>query len=85
MDAVIRKALASVPADRFAEALEFARALEAAERSAMTAGALSTSGGRRARRVPMGAALFGLGICIGAGFLFAWRSHEPARQPAVAP
>ncbi len=85
VDAVIRKALASVPADRFAEALDFARALEAAERSAMTAGASSTSGGRRAHRVPRGAALLGLGFFVGVGVLFGWRRHETGAPAGGGP
>ncbi len=83
VDAVIRRALAPVPADRFATAAEFGTALETAERSAMTAGVDATASGRRARRVPTGVALLGLGFLVGLGVLFAWRRHAD-NAPAAA-
>jgi len=75
VDVAIRRALAPVPADRYATAAEFAKAMDAAERTTAAPAAVITSA-RGRRRVPVGAALLGLGICIGAGFLFAWRSRE---------
>ena len=77
VDLAIRKALAPVPADRFATVAEFAKALEAAERTTTgPATAAPPARPARRRRVPTGVALLGLGVCIGAGFLFAWRRHE---------
>lgn len=74
IDLAIAKALAPVPADRYATAAEFARGMDTAERTT-TAPAVATGQPHR-RRVPAGLALLGLGIFIGAGFLFAWRSRE---------
>jgi serine/threonine-protein kinase len=73
MDLAIAKALSPVPADRYATTAEFARAMDAGER---TTAAPSVPAGQPRRRVPAGVALLGLGIFIGAGFLFAWRSRE---------
>jgi serine/threonine-protein kinase len=83
IDVTIQKALAPVPADRFPTALEFSKALDAAERTGETAAAaaaplpsppppLATA---RRRRIPVGASLLGLGFLIGVGVLFAWRHH----------
>jgi serine/threonine protein kinase len=82
--AVIR-ALAPVPADRFASAAEFARALgstvatPAATPTGPLASAVRTGRGRasvRAWRVPIAVMALGLGVFIGLGVLFAWRrSH----------
>ena len=81
VDAAVRKALSPVPADRYASAAEFARALDVAERSIGTsasappppAAPLHQSRGFRAGR-----ALLALGLLLGAIALFAWRSHERA-------
>ncbi len=84
--AVIR-ALALVPADRFASAAEFARALEptvatpTAARTVPLASAVRAGRGRASARawrpVPMAAMALGLGVFIGVGVLFAWRrSHS---------
>src|SRR5437762_1020210 len=59
LDAVLRRALAVTPGDRFRSAADFARALEAANAPA-------------ARRRPLFAMLF-VGFLIGVGVLFAWR------------
>ena len=71
LDAALRRALARVPADRWATAAEFAQALATAERMGAT-GAGHVIG----RRVPTGVALLGLGFLVGIGALFAWRQHE---------
>ena len=76
VDLAILKALAPVPADRYATAAEFARAMGAAERTTAAPAIAAAPVAVRRRRVPAGVALLGLGIFIGAGFLFAWRSHE---------
>jgi eukaryotic-like serine/threonine-protein kinase len=94
LDETVRKALAPVPADRFATAAGFATALESAERTAagQTAPAAPSSAilARPAdRRFPLAAASLLLGLLIGGGALFAWRSHAHARgtpegKPSIA-
>ena len=68
LDATLRRALAPVPADRWASAGEFARALEIAERTASSTSAASP------RRVPTAVLALGLGFAVGIGVLFAWRA-----------
>lgn len=70
LDRVVLRALARVPADRYATAGAFARALAAAEQ----AGTHAAAGGRR-RRVLAGVALLGLVCMVGAGALVAWRAR----------
>ncbi len=84
VDVVLQRALAPVPADRFGSALEFARALESSERSALSTvtAAPAPAPARPARRVPSGALLLVLGVLVGAGALFAWRRQED-RVPAA--
>ena len=77
VDAILQKALARVPADRWATAGEFSHALESAERSAHTetftpATASAPRSGRR--RVPATALALILGVLVGGGMLFAWRA-----------
>ena len=67
IDAALRKALAPVPADRFASAAAFAQALDTAART--------IPGAAARRRFPVGAATLALGVVIGGGLLFAWRHH----------
>ena len=74
IDAVIHRALARVPADRWATATEFARALTTAEQTGTTP--------RAPGRVPMGVALLIAGFLVGAGALFAWRRYESGTPPA---
>ncbi|MEO8227974.1 MAG: hypothetical protein ABI637_11090, partial [Gemmatimonadota bacterium] len=81
----VQKALARTPADRYVSAAEFARALElgtgdtprtAATPAAMPAASVRTTGGGPigvVRRHALATAL-GLGLLIGGGALFAWRS-----------
>jgi serine/threonine-protein kinase len=96
VDSAIRKALATVPADRFASASEFRRAIDPATHATTTAvfapvdagvplrtgvGAGPLSGTTTvpvrttARRFPVAALALILGLIIGGGALFAWRSH----------
>ncbi len=76
VDAAVTKALAPVPADRCATAADFARALDAAPGTTIPASVPVAAPAHAKGRVPIGVALLGLGIVIGAGFLFAWRSRE---------
>jgi serine/threonine protein kinase len=86
MEQAVIRALALVPADRFASAAEFARALgstvatPAATPTTPLASAVGTGRGRastRAWRVPIAVTALGLGVFIGLGVLFAWRrSHS---------
>ena len=87
VDAILQRALARVPADRWATAGEFSRALESAERSAHTetfapAAASAHRSGRR--RVPATALALILGVLVGGGMLFAWRTkgHDVAGTDA---
>jgi serine/threonine-protein kinase len=91
-DAAIRRALAPVPADRFATMAQLGQALRqsmapatvttAATSSAPPAptAALPQAQRTRSRRTPVLASTLVLGILIGLGVLFAWRrSHLGAR------
>ncbi len=82
LDLVLQRALAPVPADRFGSAIEFARAMESAERSALSTATGVPAATRPERRIPSGAALLVLGLLVGAGALFAWRRQED-RVPAA--
>ena len=82
MDAAIRKALAPVPADRFASARDFSRALEQAAHATM-ADVGSPPPARRAHRVPLVVTLVGLCVLAGVGVIFAWR-HRGTGPPSVA-
>ena len=78
VDAALTTSLAPVPADRYVTTAEFARALDTGAATATTA-ALP----RVKRRLPMGAAVLGLAIFIGAAFLFAQRRLERSTQAAA--
>jgi TolB-like protein len=71
------KALAKSPADRFATAAEFARALEAAPTTGTQPVAQAHAPAGR-RRVPPLALALGVGFVLGLGVLFGWlRTHGP--------
>ncbi|HKU61768.1 MAG TPA: protein kinase [Gemmatimonadales bacterium] len=92
-DAAIRKALAPVPADRFASVAEFARALQ--EGSARTVAAPASPTGEATRldrvarpraRAPVfrrSAAILVLGFVLGLGVLFGWL-HRRGPEPGAA-
>ena len=81
-DLAIRKALAPVPADRFASAVELARAMTPAATTAVTAAQQSrptTAEVRAAARHhrPRSAMILALGFVLGLGVLFGWlRRHS---------
>jgi TolB-like protein len=74
VDAVIQRALAPVPADRWPSAGEFARAIAAAERTSQMTAARAPPGGI-GRRIPIAALTLTLGFLAGVGVLFAWRAR----------
>ena len=82
VDAAITKALALVPADRYASPADFSRALDAAEHpisapaTPAAAVAAPAQPPMRRRRFPTVFAALGLGFLVGVGVLFAWRSRS---------
>ena len=81
LDTVVARGLSKIPADRYATAEEFGSALSAA---APTASATFTASGpvtartaarRRLLRSPL-LTMFALGIMLGGGVLFAWKSRR---------
>ena len=91
VEQAILKALASVPADRYATAAGFARALvpPAAPTLVSTAakdssGAVATTLRKARRRVPAAAWALGLGFLIGLGVLFAWRRSHAGTETTEA-
>jgi len=85
-DAAVHRALAPVPADRFATAADFARALEVTQSKASMPSVTTQPTRQSSRRpFPVGFALLGLGFLIGVGALFAWRSHSGSAGRAEGP
>ena len=86
LDAVIRRALARVPADRWSSAGEFASALGSTERTTQPAPAAPPAKAEQPRkRVPVSALTLGLGFLIGVGLLFSWRSKGSGGTVAGSP
>jgi serine/threonine-protein kinase len=98
LEAVVARALARLPADRFNTAAEFVRALEsvsglatsrpvgatlATQRSSEAWNAPETARPRRVR-TRLAAAMLGLGFLMGLGVLFGWL-RSPAREGAAGP
>jgi eukaryotic-like serine/threonine-protein kinase len=92
VDQAVRKALAPVPADRFASAADFAQALAAAGAPAAPTPTPGTPtiltpmprDGTRRRRVPVGLATLVVGFVLGLGVLFGWlRSHGGGDESGV--
>ena len=90
----VQKALARTPADRYASAADFARALAPAATTVTTAPAAGTAPAVASppprRRLPVGLVMLVLGFAIGLGLLFAWRKDHgaetaDARTLAVLP
>jgi len=87
VEQTVLKALAQVPADRFASAAELERALAAVGPATPSTGtatftpaptAAEPAAAPRSRRVPVGLAMLGVGFVLGLGVLFGWlRSHGP--------
>jgi len=94
MDAVLARALARTPADRWPGAGEFARALSAAEQASHASAATMTSPATTPRpsgsvdasrrKMPVATLALVLGFLIGAGLLFAWRSKSSSGAAADA-
>jgi serine/threonine-protein kinase len=98
VDQAIQRALAPMPADRFATSREFARALQPSVTAATTAPTVATPAttpvpapaagpppATPRRRVPVAAITLGLGFLIGLGVLFAWRRTHTAASESAGP
>jgi TolB-like protein len=90
VEQAILKALAPVPADRYATAADFARALVPPAPATPVSTAIASTGAvattlRKARRgVPTAAWALGLGFLIGLGVLFAWRRSHAGEETTEA-
>ena len=76
VDEAIRKAMARVPADRFATVAEFAQALHAPPSATTAATTPPAEPARPHRRVSAAAMTLVAGLLIGGGALFAWRRMD---------
>src|SRR4029077_18067694 len=98
VDQAIQRALAPVPADRFATAAEFGRALQPTVTAATTtpttvatpvvspaSPAAPTSPPVTRARLPVTAIALGLGFLIGLGVLFAWRRTHAGASESSGP
>jgi hypothetical protein len=86
VDRAVRRALATLPADRFSTTADFARALEVPASTPLSAVTVVTpsAGSAKRRRVPVAAIALGLGLVLGLGVLFAWRK-SPVGAAAPTP
>jgi eukaryotic-like serine/threonine-protein kinase len=88
IDAILARALQRVPAERWRSAGEMAHALEAEAHATHTAAPVAMPGlaseQRQSprRKVPASALALILGLAIGGGALFAWRSHSQGAAPS---
>jgi eukaryotic-like serine/threonine-protein kinase len=88
VDEAIRRALAPVPADRFATAGQFAQALHVSTSTVTPAATVATpaavpaSAPPRRRQMPVAAIALTAGLLIGGGLLFAWRHTAGTDSPA---
>jgi eukaryotic-like serine/threonine-protein kinase len=87
VEQAVTTALAKAPADRFATAAEFARALADVPKISSLVSTLERQPGvatarpRGKHRTPIAAAMLGLGFMIGLGVLFGWlRGHRGANE-----
>ncbi len=80
---VVRKALAPVPADRYATAGDFAKALETAERAAFGSGSRVAAVRTRRRWSMVAAGILGLVMVVGASVF--WRTRQGGPSTAVGP
>ena len=93
VEQAVRKALALVPADRYATSAEFARALggpQPTQPSAVTAPATTPPAqppqpASVHRKVPIAATSLALGFLVGVGVLFAWRSRSASVASGSGP
>ena len=98
LERAVDTALAKAPADRYATAADFAKALDVADRTT-SAPAVASAAGPIAtpaiapptpsapvrRKVPIAATSLALGFLVGVGVLFAWRSHSASGTAAAGP
>ncbi len=98
VDNTVQRALAPVPADRYATAAEFGRALQplpttstpapvtaVATPVATPAAAAPSPPVTRPRRLPLAALALGIGFLIGLGVLFAWRKSHSGPDGTTGP